>query len=157
MAEKARIGRPTSFNEAVAEEICIRLACGDSLAKICRDDEMPAYRTVMTWLREKPDFRQSYAQAREDQADADADSISDIGDRAIIGEIDPAAARVAIDAKKWSAGIRKPAKYGPQHTLRHTGPTGGPVEYANLTEAEIDARLAAIAGGAEPPSASQEG
>jgi len=142
------MGRPTLFNEATAGEICIRLACGESLAKICRDDEMPAYRTVMTWLRERSDFRQSYALAREDQADADADAVGDIGEKVIEGTLDPQAARVAIDAKKWSAGIRKPAKYGPQHTLRHTGPQGGPVEFANLTEAEIDARLAALAGDA---------
>lgn len=135
------MARPTLFNEAVADEICIRLACGDSLAKICRDEEMPAYRTVMTWLREKAEFRHSYAIAREDQADADADAVTDLGDRVISDKLDPQAARVAIDAKKWSASIRKPSKYGPAHTLRHTGPTGGPVEFSSLTREERLARI----------------
>lgn len=30
----------------------------------------------------------------------------------------------------------------------HSGPGGGPIEYANLTEEELDARLAALAAGA---------
>ncbi|KEC75402.1 UNVERIFIED_ORG: hypothetical protein GGD51_002496 [Rhizobium esperanzae] len=30
----------------------------------------------------------------------------------------------------------------------HSGPNGGPIEYANLTEEEIDARIAALAAGA---------
>lgn len=30
----------------------------------------------------------------------------------------------------------------------HSGPNGGPIEYANLTEEEIDARIAALASGA---------
>ena len=32
------------------------------------------------------------------------------------------------------------------------GKGGGPIEYTNMTEAEIDARLAALAGGSEPAS-----
>jgi len=30
----------------------------------------------------------------------------------------------------------------------HSGPNGGPIEYANLTEEEIDARITALAAGA---------
>lgn len=36
------------------------------------------------------------------------------------------------------------------------GKGGGPIEYANLTEAEIDARLAALNGGADAASPSAE-
>lgn len=36
------------------------------------------------------------------------------------------------------------------------GKGGGPIEYANLTEAEIDARLAALNGDADPASPSAE-
>lgn len=144
------MARPSLFNNATAEEICIRIMCGDSLAEICRDDEMPAYRTVMRWLKDDQTFRQNYASAREDQGHADADAIADIAKRIIKGEIDPAAGRAAIDALKWTAGKRQPKAYGDATILKHTGPNGGPVEYTNMTEAEIDARLAALAGGSEP-------
>ena len=33
-------------------------------------------------------------------------------------------------------------------SLQHTGANGGPIEYANLSEEEIDARIAALAEGA---------
>lgn len=36
------------------------------------------------------------------------------------------------------------------------GKGGGPIEYTNMTEAEIDARLAALAGGSEPASPTPE-
>lgn len=151
------MARPTLFNDSVAEEICIRIMCGDSLAEICRDDEMPAYRTVMRWLKDDLTFRQNYASAREDQGHADADAIADIAKRIIKGEIDPAAGRAAIDALKWTAGKRQPKAYGDSQTLKHTGADGGPVQFANMTEAEIDARLAAaIAGGSEPASPTEE-
>lgn len=144
------MARPSLFNDATAEEICIRIMCGDSLAEICRDEEMPAYRTVMRWLKDDEAFRRNYASAREDQGHADADAIADIAKRILKGEIDPAAGRAAIDALKWTAGKRQPKVYGDATTLKHTGPNGGPVQFANMTEAEIDARLAALAGGSEP-------
>ena len=146
------MARPSLFNDATAEEICIRIMCGDSLAEICRDEEMPAYRTVMRWLKDDDAFRRNYASAREDQGHADADSIADIAKRILKGEIEPAAGRAAIDALKWTAGKRQPKVYGDATTLKHTGPKGGPVEYTNMTEAEIDARLAALAGDSEPAS-----
>lgn len=150
------MARPSLFNDATAEEICIRIMCGDSLAEICRDEEMPAYRTVMRWLKDDQTFRQNYASAREDQGHADADAIADIAKRIIKGEIEPAAGRAAIDALKWTAGKRQPKVYGDATTLKHTGPNGGPVEYTNMTEAEIDARLAALAGGSEPAPPTSE-
>lgn len=153
------MARPSSFDEALAQDICERIADGESLRSICEGDEYPDRRTVNRWLADpdRAEFRRQYALAREASADADVDDIRDIARRVEKGELDPQAARVAIDAKKWSAGKRKPKVYGDSSTLRHTGADGGPVQFANMTEAEIDARLAAIAGGAEPPSPPAEG
>ena len=156
------MARPSLFNEALAGEICDRIACGESLAAICRGEDperetdMPAYRTVMTWLRENAEFRLNYASARAEQGHANADSVTDIGDRVLKGDFDPQAARVAIDALKWSAGKRQPKVYGDAQTLRHTGPSGGPIEYANLTEADVDARLAGILGADQPTAPAPE-
>lgn len=105
-------GRSTTFTKEIADEICDRIVEGTSLAEICRDPEMPAYRTVFRWLRENEAFRQDYTRAREDQGDTDADAVSDIAQQALLGLIDPSAARVAIDARKWTAGRRKPKVYG---------------------------------------------
>lgn len=118
------MARPSLFSEAVAEEICTRIMCGDSLAAICRDDDMPAYRTVMKWLQDDPEFRRNYASARADQGHADADEIRDIATRMIKGEIDPAAGRAAIDALKWTAARRQPKVYGDSTSVKHSGAIG---------------------------------
>lgn len=73
-------GRPTKFSGAVANEICDRIANGEPLAVICRDDHMPAARTVYDWMESKPEFSAAIARAREagfDQIAADCLEIAD--------------------------------------------------------------------------------
>lgn len=147
------MARPTIFNDDVADAICERLADGESLRAICRGEDMPAKSTVFKWLATNSTFADHYARARETQADSLADDIVDIADDRLLEANDK---RVRIDARKWLAGKLRPKVYGDSQTLKHTGASGGPVEYANLTEAEIDARLAALSGGAEPPSTPTE-
>jgi len=54
-------------------------------------------------------------------ADADADKIADVAKRVEDGLLDPNAARVAIDAYKWSAGKRRPKRYGEKIEVENTG------------------------------------
>lgn len=154
------MGRPSEYTPEIALKICEGLADGKSLREMCETDEdMPARGTIFRWLADRGNligdrpFQDHYALAREFAGDADGDDVAHYSRQAAKGEIEPAAATAAINGLKWSAGKRKPKVYGDAQTLRHTGPNGGPVEYANLTEAEIDARLAALAGGVEaaPP------
>jgi hypothetical protein len=48
----------------VAERILFGLALGKGLRAICRGPRMPTRPTVMRWLRERPDFAHSAAEAR---------------------------------------------------------------------------------------------
>lgn len=77
-------GRPPSttmpFSQAIAVEICRRLAGGESLRSICSDDGFPVEHTVAKWSRLDPDFSAAYAHARELQAEHFADEIVDIAD-----------------------------------------------------------------------------
>lgn len=147
------MARPTLFNEAMAEEICRRLAMGTPLAKICLDDDMPAYSTVRKWEAENPEFSALSARAKVDGTHYMADECIEIAD----AKGDPADKRIRIDTRLRLIGKWNRKVYGDASTLKHTGPDGGPVQFANMTEAEIDARLAAIAGGAQPPAAGEEG
>ena len=127
------MARPSSFNEAIANEICERIADGDSLRFICEGDEFPERRTVFRWLA-NPDheaFRRQYALAREASADADDDDIRDMAGRVEKGKLDPQAARVAIDAKKWSAGKRKPKVYGDKVALVGGGKDDAPIQHSH--------------------------
>lgn len=139
--------RDIEFDPVVADTICEEIADGRSLRSICKDEGMPAKSTVFKWLGAVPAFANQYARAREAQADSHADDIIDISDDNTLDANDK---RVRIDARKWLAGKQRPKVYGDATTLKHTGANGGPVEYTNMTEAEIDARLTALAGGSEP-------
>jgi hypothetical protein len=103
------------------ETILARISAGESLVRVLRDDGMPVYQTVMNWIGDDADLLDKYMRAREASADADADRVKDVADRTLAGEYDPQAARVAIDALKWSAGKRKPKVYGDKLDVNHGG------------------------------------
>jgi Bacteriophage Sf6, terminase small subunit-like len=46
-----RRGRPTIRSKEVENEICRRIACGESLRHLCLDPNMPCRDTVFRWLR----------------------------------------------------------------------------------------------------------
>ena len=98
-----------------------RIAAGDALMTILREKGMPGYSTVMEWLDADAELADKYARARLASADADADKIGHIAHGVLKGEFDPQAARVAIDALKWSAGKRKPKVYGDKLDVEHKG------------------------------------
>jgi hypothetical protein len=59
------MGRPSSFTQKIADEICERLGSGEPLAQICRDEKMPALRTVYDWQNAREEFSASIARARD--------------------------------------------------------------------------------------------
>src|SRR5262245_11654904 len=111
---KRRRGRPSLYTPELAALICERIAGGESLALITREDAFPSYPTVMDWLKINADFAFMYHQARQDQADTLADEIISIAD-SVWDCTDNArvnAARLAVDARKWVASKLKPKVYG---------------------------------------------
>lgn len=133
-----KTGRPSSYTPKIADEICRRLAEGESLRSICEEKAMPSRESVRRWLLDNETFRGQYARAREDQADAYADDVVRIADL----ELDPNRARVRIDARKWAAGKLKPKVYGDKVVNEHSGPDGTPIETVALTPAEVAQRSA---------------
>jgi terminase small subunit-like protein len=111
-------GRPSEYSPEIAEAICLRLAEGESLRKICTDPEMPGRRTVHDWLMKHKEFAAQYDQARDMQAEGFVDEIVEIADN----NKDSQSARVQIDARKWIAGKMKPKKYGDKTELAVSGP-----------------------------------
>lgn len=78
-------GRPSTFSQEVADAICDRIANGVPLREICRDDNMPAWRTVYDWQEANPDFAARIAHARELGEDAIAQECMIIADTPQIG------------------------------------------------------------------------
>lgn len=116
MAEKThmrvvggKIGRPSTFSSAMADEICEEIALGGALYKLCQERaDWPAERTVYSWLEAHPEFSQKYARARERAADRRVAEIVEIADNARDAQL----AKVQIDARKWQAAKFAPKKYG---------------------------------------------
>jgi len=138
------MGRVSSYTKKQGEEICERLASGETLEDICRDPHMPAARTVGDWRAANPPFAADIARAREAGFDAIAsrarrtmrgfgpeehgDSTGDVGrDKAITD----------LDLKllsKWDA-----RRYGDKQFLEHSGNLT--LMFADLTDDELVDRI----------------
>jgi hypothetical protein len=126
--EVTKTGRPSSFTDQMANLICIRLAEGESLNKICKEDGMPDKATVFRWLATDASFCDKYARARELQAETQFDELIDIVDQPpelsfvtdkngelIEVKFDSsyvAWMRLRVDTRKWTAARMAPKKYG---------------------------------------------
>lgn len=74
------MGRHSTYTDEIAQEICERLATGEPLAQICRDEGMPHTTTVYDWRTANEDFALRFARAREDGFDQIAMDALDIAD-----------------------------------------------------------------------------
>jgi hypothetical protein len=115
------MGRKSIYTREIADDICARLAGGEGLATICRNDGYPCEGTVRGWVIDDVDgISARYARAREIQADVLAEQIVAISDeqsevtRENGEKYDPDVNRdrLRIDARKWYASKVAPKKYG---------------------------------------------
>jgi hypothetical protein len=126
--EVTKMGRPSTYSDKVANDICIRIALGESLRKLCMEEGMPAQSSVYEWLLRYPDFSEKYARARELQAETQFDELVDIVDQPpelsyvtdkngelIEVKFDSsyiAWMKLRVDTRKWTAARMAPKKYG---------------------------------------------
>ena len=123
----AKVGRPSTYTQEIADEICGQLAEGTSLRTICLADDMPAKSTVFKWLREQEGFSDQYARAKEESADALVEEILDIADdgsndwmerenkdgstTTVLNGEHVQRSRLRVDTRKWIASKLKAKKY----------------------------------------------
>jgi hypothetical protein len=75
------MGRPSTFTQAIADEICERLSKGEPLAAVCRDEGMPHPTTFRHWCEADESLAIAYGRAREDGFDAIAVDALNIADQ----------------------------------------------------------------------------
>lgn len=114
----------TKFSQEIFDEICVRIAEGESLRKICKDEKMPSLVSVWKWLNNSEELVKQYTRAREEQAETLVDEMIDIADykkddtyldedgREIINQEVIARSRLRVDARKWVASKLKPKRFG---------------------------------------------
>jgi len=155
----SKAGRPLELDTEISAEICSKLADGWSLVEICKASHMPGRSTVHMWLMKADAYRKadretdneytrfldSYARAREIQADNLIDEILEIADdgrndwvereNARTGstwvELDKEAvmrSKLRVDARFRVAERLYPKKYGAKADLTlKTDPDAPPV------------------------------
>lgn len=120
------------YSIEVADRICKRIANGEALIAICRDDDMPSRICFQEWvLADKDGLAIKYARARDLQADHLAEEILEIaddarndwmakhGDDAVGWELNGDHVRrsdLRINARKWYASKVAPKKFGERVT-----------------------------------------
>ena len=137
------MGRPSDYTAELAATICTRLAAGETLRAICRDEGMPHEATVRGWaLDDREGFSTQYARSREIGYMAMADETLEIADD---GSNDTyktdegqeatnhdviARSRLRVDTRKWLLSKALPKVFGDKIVQEHTGADGGPIQQA---------------------------
>ena len=104
------VGRPTGYNDEIAEKILNLVIDGQPIRFICSQVDMPSVATVMRWLSDYPEFAKQYALAKEMYAHCIFDEIQHIADTCDPTEVQKA--KLMIDARKYIASRLAPKKYG---------------------------------------------
>ncbi len=121
---KRGAGAPTKFVTELAAEACRRMADGEGLRNICRDDHMPPESTVRGWaVDDREGFAERYARARGMHADALFDEALEIADevsgdwsvdkdgKPVFDHEHVQRSRLRVDTRKWAAGKLSPKRY----------------------------------------------
>lgn len=139
-------GGQTTFTQEIADALCERLSKGEPLEQICRDDNMPASRTVSDWKKAHPAFAADFVRAREEGFDAIAASCLEIADfglndtylddegnkRTDTDVIQRSKLRIETRLKllaKWH-----PKKYGDRVDVNHGGQGDNPLQTVTRIE-----------------------
>lgn len=134
-----KMGRPTTYNEAFRDAFCERVAAGESVRSICRDDDYPEMKTIFRWLSKHDDFRQLYDKAKEMAMLSMAEEILDIADDGrndtyVDDDGKPRVdtdviqrSRLRVDTRKWLMSKLAPKKYGDKVDLNHGAQPDNPL------------------------------
>lgn len=150
-----KVGRPSTYNDEIADEICARLMEGETMASICSDPTMPMRRTVTLWIVKSQAFAERHQRAREMQARNWADEIIQIaddgsldtrldGDGMIVG-VDHehiSRSKLRIETRRFLMSKIVPSMFGDKVNIEHTGKDGGAIETKDMTDREIAQRAA---------------
>ena len=111
------------YSAAIVDELCARMAQGETLPQICRDAHMPNRQTVYAWAHTRPEFLAKFNEARERLCDFWADEIVAISDDAtndwvqrehgvVLDAEHIQRSRLRVDSRKWLLSKLAHGKYG---------------------------------------------
>jgi len=134
---KANTGRPSLYTDELAQDICDTIASNSKgIKKLCAEHpHWPNKDTIFTWLKNKPEFADQYARAKQCQIETFVDEIIEIADdssedqvineqgNAVYNSEFIARSRLRIDTRKWLASKLVPKVYGAPKNDNTPSPT----------------------------------
>ena len=115
---QSKVGRPSKYNDELADKMMIEIASGMSVRALCEDlDWTPDKKTFYTWMFKHPEFLHKYEIAKAAQAQWAAELIEEIADNATIETIQ--VDKLRTDVRKWTSSRLLPKKYGDKQTIDH--------------------------------------
>lgn len=120
MTNRKPTGRPTDYNDELAEEICSRVIMRP-IHQVAKDADMPSESAIYLWLQKYPAFMERYTRAREIRAYRRAESADQVTEDMRAGKIDAAQARVELDKIRWQAGRENSRVFSEKHQVEHSG------------------------------------
>jgi hypothetical protein len=112
------VGRPTAYNDEIAEKICEHLAAGWSLVRTCQQEGYPNASTVFTWQQKHPEFREKYEDAQQRRTEFLSEQLTDIADETT-GDVQRD--KLRVDTRKWVLARMNPKRWGDRVETNHTG------------------------------------
>lgn len=137
-------GRKSSYTPELGTQICLEVAGGKSLRKVCATEDMPDMSTVLRWLADddKEFFHKQYARACEARGVSLAEEAMEIVDQPVKTPLELAHNKAKADQRKWYASKLSPKRFGDK--LAVGGADDLPpvqVQERELTEAERAVRV----------------
>lgn len=135
-------GRPTKFTPELADLICKRVSEGETLLRICKEEDMPVRSTVHEWLLNTGDpkmklFSDNYEKAVNARAELMAEELMEISDDGsndymirtgkngreyeTINTEHVQRSKLRVDTRKWYLSKIMPKKYGEKLDLTSDG------------------------------------
>jgi len=133
-----------------------RVANGESLRAICRDEGMPPRTSVRKRINQSSSLRAQFARACEERAELLCDDLLDISDSTQVGEVvttGPKGVEVKqadmlghrqlqVDTRKWLLSKLMPHRFGER--VEHTGAGGGAIQVEHGMSAKMLESLTAL-------------
>ena len=159
---KANKPKPMAYSAEIATRICEALAVGQSVATICKANDMPSETTVYQWLYRHQEFLAQYRGARVAGCERLADELFEIVDDAshdwvkretASGKVEVVAdhehisrSRLRFDARRWYLSKIVPKIFGDHASLVVSGDLHHTVASEPTSDLEIARRHAFLLG-----------
>jgi hypothetical protein len=150
-------GRSSTFDQATADAICLRIIEGTCLSDLCKEDGFPDKSTVWRWAARNIPFRQQLTLAMEMHADGLADAVTTIASRQDDPNIDKAVRfaqiqrdRLTCDMYRRKAARLYPRKYSERWAV-HTSdqPIESSAAFLPMNSEEVRAHFKEVLDRAE--------